>query len=75
MQQIRGLRLFDSEQFECFRCHQGVDVTIAYRDAATTPGTIVVPFRFLQVRSARWKLGSSGWTLNDGAAGRRRHAG
>jgi cytochrome c peroxidase len=43
-QQIRGLRLFNSEQFECFHCHSGVHFTISYRDEATTPGTITYPF-------------------------------
>jgi cytochrome c peroxidase len=38
-QQIRGLRLFNSERFECFHCHSGVNLSIAYRDAGTIPGT------------------------------------
>jgi len=43
-QQVRGLRLFNSEQFECFHCHSGINFTISYHDAATTPGTITYPF-------------------------------
>ena len=43
-QQIRGLFLFNSEQFECFHCHSGVNFTISYRDATTTPDTIIYPF-------------------------------
>jgi cytochrome c peroxidase len=43
-QQIRGLFLFNSEQFECFHCHSGVNFTISYHDAATTPDTIIYPF-------------------------------
>jgi cytochrome c peroxidase len=43
-QQVRGLRLFNSEQFECFHCHSGINFTISYRDEHTTPGTITYPF-------------------------------
>jgi cytochrome c peroxidase len=43
-QQINGLRLFNSERFECFHCHSGVNLTISYRDALTTDGTITYPF-------------------------------
>ena len=43
-QQVRGLRLFNSEQFECFHCHSGVNFSISYRDANTTDGTITFPF-------------------------------
>ncbi|MDX2171305.1 MAG: di-heme enzyme [Deltaproteobacteria bacterium] len=43
-QQVHGLRLFNSEQFECFHCHSGVNFTISYRDANSTPGTITYPF-------------------------------
>lgn len=43
-QQLQGLRLFNSEQFECFHCHSGVNFTISYRDANSTPGTITYPF-------------------------------
>jgi len=43
-QQLRGLRLFNSEQFECFHCHSGVNFTISYHDAQTTPETITYPF-------------------------------
>ena len=32
-QQLRGLRLFNSERLECFHCHSGQLFTIAYRDA------------------------------------------
>jgi len=42
--QINGLRLFNSERFECFHCHSGVNLTISYRDARTTPGTVIYPF-------------------------------
>jgi cytochrome c peroxidase len=43
-QQIRGLRLFNSERFECFHCHSGVNLSISYRDSRTTGGTITYPF-------------------------------
>ncbi len=43
-QQIRGLRLFNSEQFECFHCHSGVNFSISYRDVNTSEGTILYPF-------------------------------
>ncbi len=43
-QQVRGLRLFNSEKFECFHCHNGVNFTVSYRDARTTPGNITYPF-------------------------------
>jgi cytochrome c peroxidase len=43
-QQIRGLQLFNSERFECFHCHSGVNLSISYRDAETTSGTITFPF-------------------------------
>jgi cytochrome c peroxidase len=43
-QQIRGLRLFNSERFECFHCHNGVNLSISYRDIQTTDGTITFPF-------------------------------
>lgn len=43
-QQIRGLRLFNSERLECFHCHSGINFSISYRDAATTSGTITYPF-------------------------------
>jgi cytochrome c peroxidase len=43
-QQIRGLQLFNSERMECFHCHSGVNFSISYRDARTTPATITYPF-------------------------------
>ena len=43
-QQVRGLQLFNSEKFECFHCHSGVNFTTSYRDARTTPDTITYPF-------------------------------
>ncbi len=43
-QQIRGLKLFNSERMECFHCHSGVNLSTSYHDAATTPGTITYPF-------------------------------
>ncbi len=43
-QQVRGLRLFNSEKFECFHCHSGVNFTISYKDHLTTPDTITYPF-------------------------------
>jgi len=42
--QRRGLALFNGERFECFHCHTGVNLTVSYRDANTTPGTIRYPF-------------------------------
>jgi len=43
-QQIRGLRLFNSERLECFHCHSGINLSTSYHDARTTPGTITYPF-------------------------------
>jgi cytochrome c peroxidase len=43
-QQIRGLRLFNSERLECFHCHSGVHFSTSYRDARTTPDTATYPF-------------------------------
>ncbi|MFN8650730.1 MAG: di-heme enzyme [Gemmatimonadales bacterium] len=43
-QQIRGLRLFNSERLECFHCHSGINLSISYHDQRTTPGTITYPF-------------------------------
>ncbi len=43
-QQLRGLRLFNSERLECFHCHSGLNLSTSYRDARTTPGTITFPF-------------------------------
>lgn len=43
-QQIRGLRLFNSERMECFHCHSGINLSISYHDQRTTPGTITYPF-------------------------------
>jgi cytochrome c peroxidase len=43
-QQIRGLKLFNSERMECFHCHSGVNLSTSYHDASTTPGTITYPF-------------------------------
>jgi cytochrome c peroxidase len=43
-QQVRGLRLFNSERMECFHCHSGINFSISYRDKNTTEGTIIYPF-------------------------------
>jgi cytochrome c peroxidase len=43
-QQIRGLKLFNSERMECFHCHTGINLSTSYHDAGTTPGTITYPF-------------------------------
>lgn len=43
-QQIRGLRLFNSERLECFHCHSGVNLSISYRDRNTIDGTQTYPF-------------------------------
>jgi cytochrome c peroxidase len=43
-QQVHGLQLFNSERFECFHCHSGVNFTISYRDFRTTSDTIIYPF-------------------------------
>jgi cytochrome c peroxidase len=43
-QQIRGLKLFNSERMECFHCHTGINLSTSYHDATTTPGTITFPF-------------------------------
>ncbi len=43
-QQKLGLFLFNSERFECFHCHSGVNLTTSYRDFDTDAGTIQYPF-------------------------------
>ena len=43
-QQIRGLRLFNGEVFECHHCHSGINFTVSYRDIRTDRGTEVFPF-------------------------------
>ncbi|HEY7027182.1 MAG TPA: MbnH family di-heme enzyme [Gemmatimonadales bacterium] len=43
-QQVRGLRLFNSERLECFHCHSGLNFSTSYRDHHTDPGTITYPF-------------------------------
>lgn len=43
-QQIRGLKLFNSERLECFHCHNGVNFSVSYRDATTAEDTITYPF-------------------------------
>ncbi|HOX19892.1 MAG TPA: di-heme enzyme [Gemmatimonadales bacterium] len=43
-QQVRGLKLFNSERLECFHCHSGVNLSTSYRDAGTTAGTVTYPF-------------------------------
>ena len=40
----RGLALFNGERLECFHCHRGANLTVAYRDADTLPGSISYPF-------------------------------
>lgn len=42
--QRRGLALFQGERLECFHCHSGVNLTVSYRDANTTPDRIRYPF-------------------------------
>jgi cytochrome c peroxidase len=42
--QIRGLRLFNGERFECFHCHSGINFTVSYRDHRTNAGTERFPF-------------------------------
>ncbi len=43
-QQIRGLKLFNSERMECFHCHSGLNFSTSYHDQRTTSGTITYPF-------------------------------
>jgi len=43
-QQRRGLALFNGERFECFHCHNGIHLSVSYRDAHTSAGTIRYPF-------------------------------
>ncbi len=42
--QIRGLRLFNGERFECFHCHNGVNFSVSYRDRNTDTGSERFPF-------------------------------
>ncbi len=44
-QQKRGLALFNSERLECFHCHNGANLSLAYRDARSDrQGTTQYPF-------------------------------
>ncbi|MEQ9495449.1 MAG: di-heme enzyme [Deltaproteobacteria bacterium] len=43
-QQVRGLRLFNGERFECFHCHNGVNFTVSYRDNDSDAGSTLFPF-------------------------------
>jgi cytochrome c peroxidase len=43
-QQLRGLRLFNSERLECFHCHSGINFSTSYHDAETDEGTRTYPF-------------------------------
>jgi cytochrome c peroxidase len=42
-QQREGFGLFQSEELECFHCHTGVNNTVSYADARTTPDTASFP--------------------------------
>lgn len=42
--QRRGYALFNGERFECFHCHNGVNLTVSYRDHDTTLGELKMPF-------------------------------
>lgn len=42
--QRRGLALFSGEDLECFHCHAGVNLTVSYADANTTPDRVRYPF-------------------------------
>ena len=44
-QQQRGMSLFNSERLECFHCHNGSNLSLAYRDARSDDqGTTQYPF-------------------------------
>jgi cytochrome c peroxidase len=43
-QQIRGLRLFNGERFECFHCHAGINFTVSYRDINADLAQLTFPF-------------------------------
>lgn len=43
-QQRTGLALFNSERFECFHCHSGVNLTVSYRDRNSDAGALRYPF-------------------------------
>lgn len=44
-QQERGLSLFNSERLECFHCHTGSNLSLAYRDSRSdAQGTTQYPF-------------------------------
>ncbi|MEN0060853.1 MAG: MbnH family di-heme enzyme [Myxococcota bacterium] len=40
----RGLTLFNTHPRECFHCHNGTQLTTAYRDASSEPGFLVPQF-------------------------------
>ncbi|MEO1339387.1 MAG: cytochrome c peroxidase, partial [Myxococcota bacterium] len=43
-QQIEGLRLFNGEQFECFHCHGGANLSSSFRAHDSDAGAIRFPF-------------------------------
>lgn len=43
-QQLRGMKLFNSERLECFHCHTGVNLTVSYKDNTSDPNDIPRPF-------------------------------
>ncbi|HEY0195511.1 MAG TPA: MbnH family di-heme enzyme [Kofleriaceae bacterium] len=40
----RGAALFNGERLECFHCHSGVNLTVSYRDFASTEDTVRYAF-------------------------------
>jgi cytochrome c peroxidase len=42
--QRRGYGLFSGEKMECFHCHSGTNLTVAYKNASTTSNTARHPF-------------------------------
>ncbi|MCB0323277.1 MAG: di-heme enzyme [Bdellovibrionales bacterium] len=54
--QLDGLRLFNSERFECFHCHSGINLTVSYRDFNSDPETVTFPF----FNNGLYNIGGSG---------------
>ena len=43
-QQVRGLRLFNGERFECFHCHGGINLSTSFRGHDSDAGALRFPF-------------------------------
>ncbi len=55
-EQKTGLRLFNSEKFECFHCHSGVNLTVSHKDGSTDLSTL----RFSFFNNGLYNIGGNG---------------